>query len=345
MYYPIRDKLCKILSEDAKNKESRYAQTLRKEIQTNSASAGQKYLAIGNDQDFLKTILTDALLQGGKYGGVAYNFGTQPFQINQAEFTIDGTTYQLSQNRCQDITNVYNGWDPNNLPNNWQSRLASIIVEEAGEMIMNAGLTKFIGQFGGNLHTAFQYPGSNVWEVDSTMSYTYSSGIYNNIFDKFHLDHKMNVQDFHVATSDIYLNNNTVFDPNASIPDNLMTHLINDRIKDFYPVYYSVAEKQVLLASDILKNPNGFYLTEPKEYTDTMLSQMAQHIYNDWMEGEGEAPDGKTLYRTAERSVMEEITPGTMIPYLWKRLQGTAFHTELWYQQKNMKDVSTYIAQ
>ena len=115
-------------------------------------------MAISNDQDFLRTILTDSLLQGGKYGGVSYNFGTQPFQINKAEFTVDGTTHQLSQNRCQDITDVYNGWDPNNLPANWNSRLASIIVEEAGEMIMNAGLTKFVGQFGGNLITSFSIP-------------------------------------------------------------------------------------------------------------------------------------------------------------------------------------------
>ena len=52
---------------------------------------------------------------------------------------------------------------------------------------------------------------------------------------------------------------------------------------------------------------------------------MAQHIYNDWMEGEDDAPGGKILFREAERSVMEEITPGTMIPYLWRRLQRYFF--------------------
>jgi hypothetical protein len=341
MRYPLRDEIARAYLEEAKYKEEQMAAHLlaaMKKQDQGRAPANKRYTTYTssglNAQNFLKMFFKDVLIAGGvnkkPYPSAKYQFSQNgPISITQAEYTVGGQTHQLSQARQNDIISLFNSKTGLNQQRtgDWEERLGAIVTEEAGETVLNLGLDSILQTDRPNILPTLSK--SNNYEIDTSVTMTsaepsYSDddieGLYPFYQDiDWNFEHKNNINNFHVATGNLAVTQQQ-YNPNYSLPDNIMAFLIEDRIIDYYPIYYSYLKNRVLLSSDLLDNPEGFYLKEPKL---TATAQDINDMARDWYE------TGLYIGKTEEQ-LREDVIVG-----LWQSLKNsrTDFTGNMWYSR------------
>lgn len=345
MRYPLRDEVARDYCVLAKQKEDLMAAHLiaaMKEQDKGRAPADKrftKYTSSGlNSQNFLKKFFKDVLIAGGvnkkPYPVAKYEFSqTGPISILKAEYTVDGKTDTLSQARQNDIVSLFNSKSGLNKQrtDDWEERLGAIVTEEAGETVLNLGLDAILKTDRSKiLPTLIK---SNKYEVDTTVTFKSAEPSYDDddveglrpFYENidWNFEHKNNLNDFHIATGNIkavnYYNNEN------SLPDNIMAFLIEDRIAGYagyFPIYYSYLKDKILLSSDLLGNPEGFYLKEPKlDVTEQDIDEKAR----DWYET-------GVFMGWSDEQLKEAVIVG-----LWQNLKETQadFKGNLWYSTYN----------
>ena len=324
---------------------------------TSSGLNSQNFLKM-----FFKDVLIAGGVNKKPYPVAKYEFSqTGPISILKAEYTVDGKTDTLSQARQNDIVSLFNSKSGLNKQrtDDWEERLGAIVTEEAGETILNLGLdailktdrdidkilyslsyiryadkTQVFTNTGNDMDKILPtLSKSNKYEIDTTVTFKSAEPSYDD--DDFeglrpfyenidwNFEHKNNLNDFHVATGTIkavnYYNNDN------SLPDNIMAFLIEDRIAGYagyFPIYYSYLKDKVLLSSDLLGNPEGFYLKEPKlSVTEQDINDMARDWYETYM-----------IPGWSEEQLKEAVIVG-----LWQSLKETQadFKGNMWYSIYN----------
>lgn len=293
------------LKREAIQQENRWANILMRLLQKEQEETGstEPLIKAINPQQFLKDFFTQALnyTKGPKISKFDYT-KTGNFKIYPPiTYEINGTTKKLSQERINIINNEVKSMQKNNpyVDNiqdidNFENRLAGFIWEEIGETVVNQNLNKMLNQRPDGVISLFKQ--SKDWRVDSVATaYVLYKETSNNIeYDiadqaQIYLEHKTNVEHFHFGDGLVTLNDTNLpyfkqITKNLDsiyIPDLYKAAFLRERIKGLYPVYYSVQNQKVLLSSEILSKPEGFYLTKPPEYSEAEIDNMANKIWED----------------------------------------------------------------
>lgn len=275
-----------------------------------------------------KKVSTNLSYKEKKNGGI---------EIEEATYTIDNEIFHLSKDRVKELEDIYKRSKNENDVKDIYDRLKAIIWEEAGEKIINRMIEKSpLTNEKGDPLVAFSQ--SKDWKVDSTADLMITNGavdwtddLYgtflkgNKIFEGrniFNLEHKMNLENFHFGSGDIKINADStgtnVLD-RISIPDAIMSTMVKERVENYYPVYYSANTGDVMLSSEMLSNPRGFYLKEPKLYSEEEITKLALEIYDEIKEDSSVDFTQKILDKTTlSKEILDTIT-------------NVSYKTNMWY--------------
>ena len=261
----------------------------------------------------------------GKYHDINFNVkkaGTGLSGLESAEYSVNGVKKTLSPESIDAIRYYYNKsrkknatWDQKKLDNN----VESFLYEESGDTIIRDMIAAI------NWDNAFNFlPGNNIKDdliPDTILSFS----VYDEVDNKeipidskqIGFEHKLNIHHFHVGDESIKLDREQLSESN--IPDLLKAYMVEERIGKLTPVFYSSRDKEFVLSSEILKNPDKFYLTSPKEFSDDYIEDRANQIFT---KHEQEILN----YEETADSMYELINDLTI-----KDVVSATYETSLWY--------------
>lgn len=309
--------IVKMLYDRAIQQENVIADLYMRELKKSKDEEIQKLLrTYTNKQDFLRNFFK--YLTRGKVNGKLKTSEKGQFRIYDKQYTINGKEYTLSPEREEEIRRLFkqNGeWTMEDR----QLRLSGLVFEEAGERLLSNNLDK-LGIKVGSESGIFNVEMSKDFKADTQQLlltfYTeeemkeYNRDKHDYMFDTaryMYWDHKNSLESFHIGTSNVevdYTNRLANIDGESvsgidlGIPmyEVLSSTVLLERLS-ILPVYYSILSHQVLLTSDVLSNPDEFFLKKPKFFTKTELDRMAREMVLAKMNGASEEEIAAMRYR------------------------------------------------
>lgn len=338
-------RVSKDLQTQAEKKEAKWSNFLIEKIEKINDEDRYNYLlgSKSNPQKFLKDFFRMALREGDKNKTLKtlLDYSSEGrFQIYTAEYEIDGKKYILSEERLSDIQKIVNKLSKMN-PKikdiqklvNFDERITGLLWEEAGEKVINRGLDEIFGE--DRKAVLNDFTKSKDWKVDSKVSimiyYTikeHGKEYANNIEEaEINLEHKKHLDNFHFGDEMIdvdgdkisYLKTLSTDMDKIYLPDIYKSALLKSRSEGFYPIYYSVADRDVLLSSEVLSRPEGFYLVKPKLYSENTISKMAKDIYEEIKRKDTELSfEGRLEEKTSiEKETFDALTKASTEVSMW----------------------------
>ena len=261
-----------------------------------------------------------------------YNYSKKYKQLKEPiEYSIDGgQTWQILSQDRQDLIGALR----NNQKVKSIERLGNIVFEEIGEEIIfsqvkNAPLDQAFNQA--------TTKASKSWEWDTTLGLVFkissiglgklAPGAY---VDAIKLDHKANLNRFHFGTE--------TYDVRQLLDDSMVElaeNMIRSRIKNIWPVYYSIHSGEVLLTSEMLRK-GKFYWKGLNESVQIQAQDLARYI-------EETELNGASFYDKFMRQAEEEggvflrnsYSGGSGFKEVLKRaIAKDSAKMELWYVRK-----------
>lgn len=298
------EKLCGDLRAKALARESVIAKGIR--------NAAPMYAKILNDQDCIRMFVKDMLKIDGYGKQLDYSKNGQ-LRIYNASYEIEGANIKgtISDERWRSMLDIGNAYlDKNNgkRDKGLDDRMMGILLEEVGEKVLDYNIDKT------DFSNLFSVERSNNVKWDTEIKFTNpyleaeDGSFYYDLRSGLQLDHKTNLDNFHIIDRTLSEGmmeavREKAIDGNDTIQGAIMSIVLPYKMGNgVCPIYYSIRDRKVLLASEVLSNPSKFYLNKlPIPNPEKVL----QEIRDEYKEETG--LDGGNILGGIEEDLRKEI--------------------------------------
>jgi len=234
-------------------------------------------------------------------------------------------SHPISKARIEQIHGLYDymqGWV--------NDRLLPVVWEEVGEKILQDYITQEYGK------TEVRVEESDDWKYDFVMKFP--SNTYRDTTIKYggreyqlskpatdwKFDYKTDLNNIHIADKQLNIDGDDV---TTNLYDIICVLLLKNKLEGLYPTFISLQNSgQVVFSSEILQDPQNFYLTEPPLLSQTYIEETAEKLYENYKM--------ELIDRTQYSEGMKNLANQGLNEVVMKHLNKTTIKGSLWYGRK-----------